>query len=128
MTLVPAKSKLTCGPARLHLQNKQFCLVTGHPPRITGHWILSHLRKFGIVDGKFCFEGGTLCLKGTYTFTFLFMSLTVWNERTIITSSLMVIVVCVYSLTIIIILFLFLVPLLQERDYMLLERTELKSC
>lgn len=67
ITLVPGKSKLTCGPARLHLQNKSFCLVTGLPPKIAGHWNLSHLRKFGVVDGKFCFQGGTQCLKGTFS-------------------------------------------------------------
>lgn len=66
ITLVPSKSKLICGPARLHLQNKYFCLVTGLPPKISGHWNLSHLRKFGVIDGKFCFEGGTLCLKGKF--------------------------------------------------------------
>ncbi|XP_076361536.1 uncharacterized protein LOC143252765 isoform X2 [Tachypleus tridentatus] len=58
---IPPKSKLSCGPARLHLQDYTFCLTAGIPPRLLGTWPLKELRKFGVVDNKFCFEGGSLC-------------------------------------------------------------------
>lgn len=61
---VPAKSKLPCGPARLHLQDHTFCIVSGVPPRLLGTWPIKELRRFGVIEGKFCFEGGSLCGKG----------------------------------------------------------------
>jgi len=64
VTHTPGKSRITSGPARLHLQNKSFSLVTGLPPKVVGHWNIQHLRKYGLVDGRFCFEGGSLCGKG----------------------------------------------------------------
>lgn len=64
LTQLPQKSRLTTGPARLHLQDKSFCVVHGLPPRLAGIWPLQQLRKYGLVDGKFCFEGGSLCGKG----------------------------------------------------------------
>ncbi|RWS02723.1 uncharacterized protein B4U79_08860 [Dinothrombium tinctorium] len=64
ITSSPAKSKLSSGPARLHLQDGAFCLVTGMPPRLSGVWPLRELRRYGVADGKFCFEGGKHCGKG----------------------------------------------------------------
>lgn len=61
---VPAKSKLASGPARLHLLDYMFCLTAGVPPKLLGVWPLRELRRFGVVDGKFCFEGGSRCGKG----------------------------------------------------------------
>ncbi|GBM27623.1 Protein Dok-7, partial [Araneus ventricosus] len=61
---VPVKSKLACGPARLHLLDYMFCLTAGVPPKLLGIWPLRELRRFGVVDGKFCFEGGSRCGKG----------------------------------------------------------------
>ncbi|GFU26857.1 protein Dok-7 [Nephila pilipes] len=61
---VPSKSKLPCGPCRLHLQDHTFCLVSGVPPRLLGTWPIKELRRFGVIEGKFCFEGGSLCGKG----------------------------------------------------------------
>ncbi|XP_076318059.1 uncharacterized protein LOC143229506 isoform X2 [Tachypleus tridentatus] len=61
---VPARSKLPCGPARLHLQDYTFCLTSGVPPKLLGTWPLKELRRFGVVQGKFCFEGGSCCGKG----------------------------------------------------------------
>ncbi|XP_022239652.1 uncharacterized protein LOC111085432 [Limulus polyphemus] len=61
---VPARSKLPCGPARLHLQDYTFCLTSGVPPKLLGTWPLKELRRFGVVEGKFCFEGGSRCGKG----------------------------------------------------------------
>ncbi|GIY08325.1 protein Dok-7 [Caerostris extrusa] len=61
---VPVKSKLASGPARLHLLDYMFCLTAGVPPKLLGIWPLRELRRFGVVDGKFCFEGGSRCGKG----------------------------------------------------------------
>ncbi|XP_017774635.1 PREDICTED: uncharacterized protein LOC108561284 [Nicrophorus vespilloides] len=60
----PPKARVQPGPARLHVQEKGFCLSTGVPPRMAGHWLISNLRRYGVVDGKFCFEGGSRCGKG----------------------------------------------------------------
>ncbi|XP_074032169.1 uncharacterized protein isoform X1 [Leptinotarsa decemlineata] len=60
----PPKSRLPPGPARLHVQERGFCLTTGVPPRIAGQWLISNLRRYGVVEGRFCFEGGSRCIKG----------------------------------------------------------------
>ncbi|KAH7984090.1 hypothetical protein HPB52_016919 [Rhipicephalus sanguineus] len=60
----PGRAKLASGPARLHLQDHLFCMTSGVPPRLLGSWPLKELRRFGLVDGKFCFEGGSKCGKG----------------------------------------------------------------
>lgn len=57
----PPKSKVATGPARLHVQDHKFCLTAGVPPRLLGVWEIAHLRRYGVVDGKFCFEGGSRC-------------------------------------------------------------------
>lgn len=31
---------------------------------MVGHWLISNLRRYGVVDGRFCFEGGSRCGKG----------------------------------------------------------------
>ncbi|XP_045451268.1 uncharacterized protein LOC123660213 [Melitaea cinxia] len=56
--------KLPAGPARLHLQGRRFALTSGVPPRVLGLWELAHLRRYGVVEGRFCFEGGSHCGKG----------------------------------------------------------------
>lgn len=61
---VPPKSKIQLGPARLHVQELRFCLTSGVPPKLHGCWEIAHLRRYGVVDGKFCFEGGSRCNKG----------------------------------------------------------------
>ncbi|XP_039284795.1 uncharacterized protein LOC111049973 [Nilaparvata lugens] len=60
----PARSKISPGPAHLHIREHRFCLTSGVPPRLHGFWEINHLRKFGVVEGKFCFEGGSQCGKG----------------------------------------------------------------
>ncbi|XP_030756660.1 uncharacterized protein LOC115882606 isoform X2 [Sitophilus oryzae] len=60
----PLKTKLPPGPARLHVQERSFCITTGVPPRVAGQWQIADLRRYGVVDGRFCFEGGSRCLKG----------------------------------------------------------------
>ncbi|XP_047522041.1 uncharacterized protein LOC125060955 [Pieris napi] len=52
------------GPARLHLHRRSCALSVGVPPRLLGVWNIAHLRRYGVVDGRFCFEGGSHCGKG----------------------------------------------------------------
>ncbi|XP_059054709.1 uncharacterized protein LOC131848789 [Achroia grisella] len=56
--------RLPAGPARLHLHERRFALTAGVPPRLLGIWELAHLRRYGVVEGRFCFEGGSHCGKG----------------------------------------------------------------
>nr|XP_026487996.1 uncharacterized protein LOC113394791 isoform X1 [Vanessa tameamea] len=56
--------RLAAGPARLHLHHRRFALTAGVPPRLLGVWEIAHLRRYGVVDGRFCFEGGSHCGKG----------------------------------------------------------------
>ncbi|XP_046674529.1 uncharacterized protein LOC124363327 [Homalodisca vitripennis] len=64
VSTAPARGKVPPGPARLHVQEHRFCLTVGVPPRLVGHWQVRQLRKYGLVDNKFCFEGGSSCGKG----------------------------------------------------------------
>ncbi|GBP89279.1 Protein Dok-7 [Eumeta japonica] len=61
LVLVATEQRLPAGPARLHLLGQRFALAAGTPPRLLGLWELGHLRRYGVVDGRFCFEGGALC-------------------------------------------------------------------
>ncbi|XP_034835002.1 uncharacterized protein [Maniola hyperantus] len=56
--------RLAAGPARLHLHERRFALTSGVPPRLLGVWEIAHLRRYGVVEGRFCFEGGSHCGKG----------------------------------------------------------------
>ncbi|KAK9505884.1 hypothetical protein O3M35_009854 [Rhynocoris fuscipes] len=40
----------------------------GVPPRLIGVWNISQLRRYGVVENRFCFEGGSACgrLEGVY--------------------------------------------------------------
>ncbi|XP_065086322.1 uncharacterized protein LOC135708252 isoform X1 [Ochlerotatus camptorhynchus] len=67
----PPKAKLATGPARMHIQDHRFCLTTGVPPRLTGMWNIQHLRRYGVVDNRFCFEGGASCGKGEGLYVFV---------------------------------------------------------
>ncbi|XP_046628070.1 uncharacterized protein LOC124308934 isoform X1 [Neodiprion virginianus] len=60
----PTKAKLLSGPAHMHIQNRRFCITTGVPPRLAGVWEIAHLRRYGVVEGRFCFEGGSRCGRG----------------------------------------------------------------
>ncbi|BES92447.1 Docking protein 7 [Nesidiocoris tenuis] len=64
----PPKAKISPGPARLHIQEYRFSLTMGVPPRLIGVWTISQLRRYGVVDSRFCFEGGSACgrLEGVY--------------------------------------------------------------
>jgi len=60
----PSKAKIPTGPARLHVQEYRFSMTSGVPPRLMGCWEITHLRRYGVVEGRFCFEGGSRCGKG----------------------------------------------------------------
>lgn len=60
----PAKAKLSTGPAQLHVQEHRFCMTVGVPPRLVGTWEIGQLRRYGVVEGRFCFEGGSRCGRG----------------------------------------------------------------
>ncbi|KAK0179499.1 hypothetical protein PV327_005245 [Microctonus hyperodae] len=64
ISTAPSKSKIANGPAHLHIQDRRFCITVGVPPRLIGVWEIGHLRRYGVVEGKFCFEGGSRCGRG----------------------------------------------------------------
>ncbi|KAI4494470.1 hypothetical protein M0802_008962 [Mischocyttarus mexicanus] len=64
ISTAPSKAKLTNGPAHLHIQDRRFCITVGIPPRLVGIWEIGHLRRYGVVEGRFCFEGGSRCGRG----------------------------------------------------------------
>lgn len=61
---VPVGSRLPLESVNLLIHGVQFCLTAQVPPRILHSWNVSDLRRFGAVEGKFCFEGGSRCGKG----------------------------------------------------------------
>lgn len=64
LSSAPPKARLQPGPARIHVQERGFCVTTGIPPQIAGYWLISNLRRYGVVEGRFCFEGGSRCGRG----------------------------------------------------------------
>ncbi|XP_055382436.1 uncharacterized protein LOC129612705 [Condylostylus longicornis] len=67
----PPKSKMQTGPSRMHIQDNRFCLTTGVPPKLAGLWDIGYLRRYGVVDNRFCFEGGSRCGKGEGLYVFI---------------------------------------------------------
>ncbi|XP_014211003.1 uncharacterized protein LOC106641193 [Copidosoma floridanum] len=64
LSSAPAKAKLNTGPAQLHVREQRFCMTSGVPPRLLGTWEIGQLRRYGVVEGRFCFEGGSRCGRG----------------------------------------------------------------
>ncbi|XP_062604579.1 uncharacterized protein LOC134266347 [Saccostrea cucullata] len=64
VTNVPNNSKLPLDDLRMHIHGQKFCLTNGIPPKVLAAWQISDLRRFGVVDKKFIFEGGSNCGKG----------------------------------------------------------------
>lgn len=60
----PPRAKIATGPARLHVQEHRFCITVGVPPRLVGYWEIRQLRRYGVVENRFCFEGGSRCGRG----------------------------------------------------------------
>ncbi|CAH2044351.1 unnamed protein product, partial [Iphiclides podalirius] len=63
VVVVAAGGRVAAGPARLLLRPPAAALAAGVPPRLLAVWELSHLRRYGVVEGRFCLEGGSLCGK-----------------------------------------------------------------
>ncbi|XP_067671941.1 uncharacterized protein [Haliotis asinina] len=61
---VPHNSRLPLELIRLHIHGQKFCMTAYIPPKILQSWQICDLRRFGSVDGKFCFEGGSKCGRG----------------------------------------------------------------
>ena len=61
---VPSGSRIPLEGVKLLIHGPQFCVTALSPPRILQCWNVADLRRFGAVDGKFCFEGGSRCGKG----------------------------------------------------------------
>ncbi|XP_076458101.1 LOW QUALITY PROTEIN: uncharacterized protein LOC143291866 [Babylonia areolata] len=49
---------------KLVIHGTQLCLSAHTPPRILQCWNIADLRRYGVVDGMFCFDGGSRCGKG----------------------------------------------------------------
>ncbi|KPI99723.1 Protein Dok-7 [Papilio xuthus] len=64
LVVVARGSRLAAGPARLLLRAPHAALVAGVPPRLLAVWELSHLRRYGAAQGRFCLEGGVRCGRG----------------------------------------------------------------
>ncbi|XP_050391390.2 uncharacterized protein LOC126810400 isoform X2 [Patella vulgata] len=62
---MPSHSKLPHDFIQMLIHGQKFCLISQVPPKILQSWHISDLRRFGTVDGKFLFEGGSRCNKGS---------------------------------------------------------------
>ncbi|GAB1598049.1 uncharacterized protein LOC115218370 isoform X1 [Argonauta hians] len=62
---VPQGSKLPLENVRMHIHHDKFCLAAFIPPKMLQSWRIHDLRRFGVVEGKFVFEGGSRCRKGS---------------------------------------------------------------
>lgn len=68
---VPSGSRIPLEGVNLLIHGTQFCITAQVPPRILQCWNVADLRRYGAVDGKFCFEGGSRCGKGESLCSFL---------------------------------------------------------
>ncbi|XP_005100299.1 serine/arginine repetitive matrix protein 1 [Aplysia californica] len=64
----PSNSRLPKDNLRLFIHDSRFCLLAFSPPKVFLSWNVEDLRRFGARDGKFCYEGGTRCGKGSGVF------------------------------------------------------------
>ncbi|XP_061718699.1 uncharacterized protein LOC133526203 isoform X1 [Cydia pomonella] len=68
--IIQAPNSLKPGPARLHACGPRLALCANRPPEVLALWDVKLLRRFGIVDKRFCVEGGSRCGKGEGLFVF----------------------------------------------------------
>ncbi|KAK2161169.1 hypothetical protein LSH36_120g03053 [Paralvinella palmiformis] len=59
----PPLSRLFQVHYTLYIQCTNLCLISGVPPKIQASWLLCDIKKFGIIENKFCFEAGKRCEK-----------------------------------------------------------------
>ncbi|CAG9564451.1 unnamed protein product [Danaus chrysippus] len=58
------------GPVRLHACGPRLALCGSRPPEVLALWDIKLLRRFGMVDKRFCVEGGSRCGRGEGLFVF----------------------------------------------------------
>lgn len=58
------------GPVRLHVCGPKLALCGSRPPEVLALWDVKLLRRYGVVDKRFCVEGGSRCGKGEGLFVF----------------------------------------------------------
>ncbi|XP_041981774.1 uncharacterized protein LOC121735161 isoform X2 [Aricia agestis] len=66
----PSAAGVKAGPVRLHACGPRLALTVARPPEIVALWDVKLLRKFGVVDSRFCVEGGSRCGRGAGLFVF----------------------------------------------------------
>ncbi|XP_077290923.1 uncharacterized protein LOC143914534 isoform X2 [Arctopsyche grandis] len=64
VALAPPKSRVPRGPVRVHVRHvpalpSTVCITSGVPPKLLAVWDVADLRRYGMVDGRLCFEVGT---------------------------------------------------------------------
>ncbi|RUS79318.1 hypothetical protein EGW08_012936 [Elysia chlorotica] len=66
----PSACRLPKDQMLLMIHDCRICVVVLSPPKILMIWNVDNLRRFGAQNGKFCFEGGEKCGKGSGMFAF----------------------------------------------------------
>ncbi|CAK1555518.1 unnamed protein product [Leptosia nina] len=66
----PSSTGIKPGPVRLHACGSRLALCASRPPEVLALWEVKLLRRFGVVDKRFCVEGGSRCGKGEGLFVF----------------------------------------------------------
>ncbi|XP_052743375.1 uncharacterized protein LOC112050638 [Bicyclus anynana] len=66
----PSSNNIKAGPVRLHACGPRLALCGSRPPEVLALWDIKLLRRFGMVDKRFCVEGGSRCGKGEGLFIF----------------------------------------------------------
>ena len=59
----PSQSRISLGPCKLYVQGQWLCFTSNPPPRVLATWNVNDLRRFGLIEGHFCFEAGARCGK-----------------------------------------------------------------
>lgn len=66
----PTAANIKAGPVRLHACGPRLALCASRPPEVLALWDVKLLRRYGVVDKRFCVEGGSRCGKGEGLFIF----------------------------------------------------------
>ncbi|CAB3230469.1 unnamed protein product [Arctia plantaginis] len=66
----PTAANIRAGPVRLHACGPRLALCASRPPEVLTLWDVKLLRRYGVVDKRFCVEGGSRCGKGEGLFIF----------------------------------------------------------
>ncbi|XP_052755130.1 uncharacterized protein LOC113516035 isoform X2 [Galleria mellonella] len=66
----PTSANIRPGPVRLHACGPRLALCASRPPEVLALWDVKLLRRYGMVDKRFCVEGGSRCAKGEGLFVF----------------------------------------------------------